>query len=358
MTRGQGLRTGVSRRLAGASAGLAGVGDRGTALLAVLWLSVVLTFIALALSATVRTEVEAARNLVEEEQGYFLARGALEAALRTLTSPPPPPDIPARRGEFRPGQREMAFEFETGTATVEVETETGKLDLNNTPPEILGRLFTNLGVSQTEAAEMALAVDHWRRPPVSTVPDALDLYYGALPHPYAAGHQKFETLEELLLVRGMTADLFYGGFVRGSEAGTKSGWQPQSRQKAPAWMGRRPPLSDLLAVRYAGPPVDPNYAHPLLLASLPGLDATAVEALIRARQVRPFRSLEEALKSLPGNLPGATLSYLALSPPQAYTLVARGRAKGAGLERSVRLTFVIDTQQALQYRLLDWNDRP
>lgn len=326
-------------------------GERGAALLAVLWLTVILTFMAMALSTTTRTEVEATRNLVEGERGYFLARGALEAALYVLTSPQTstagPGATATRPGGkledtvFRPGQRALQFELETGSATVEILPETGKLDVNSAPREVLARLFASLGLPEQEALELALAVDHWRRPAVSRIPDALDRYYAGLPQPYPAAHRPVERLEELLLLRGMTRELFYGGFRRTAEGGS-----------------RRPSLADLLTVYAHGSSVDPNYAHPALLASLPGLSAEAAAAIVAARERRPFQTAQEAAQYVPGIVAGEALSSLSVTESRAYTLVAHARAKDAELVRSVRLTFVKDDLQPLRYRLLEWNDRP
>lgn len=303
--------------------------EAGAALLAVLWLTVILSFIGMALAASARTEVAATRNLVENEQGYFLARGGLEAAILHLTSPPPPP----AEGEENVARRELLFEFETGAARVEVFPETAKLNVNTTPGDLLARLFTNLGLEKQEAADLAMAVDHWRSPSESAIPDALDNHYLSLPQPYRAAHHACESLTELLLVRGMGNGLFYGGFAR----------------------VRRPPLGDLLTVvRNPNPAVNPNYAHPVLLASLPGSNDAMAAAIVRARERKPFRSMEE-VTNLVGGSGSGTLGYLALAESKIYTLVAHGRARGAELESTVRLTLESDPNQPLRYRMLDWN---
>src|ERR1039458_8186869 len=64
---------------------------RGSALLAVLWLSAALAAIAFSLSSTVRGETERASTAVDGLRSYYLASGAIERAslelLWTTTSP-------------------------------------------------------------------------------------------------------------------------------------------------------------------------------------------------------------------------------------------------------------------------------
>jgi len=83
--------------------------QRGVALLAVLWLTVALSAMALSTSYLVRTEVEAATNRIAGEQMRFLAHGGIEAAvdsiLRSAAPRSPAGMIQEQRPEFVSGQR-------------------------------------------------------------------------------------------------------------------------------------------------------------------------------------------------------------------------------------------------------------
>ena len=184
--------------------------QRGVALLAVLWLAVALSAMALATSYLVRTEVDAARNQMEAQQSYFLARGGIEAAIdsvaRSSLAPPPATGEAGPRPEFLPGQRWLRYEFPGGRCVVEVVPENAKLNVNLAPAAQLAALFRALGVSPTESADLAAAIVDWRSPRVSDVGSVFDAFYAGLPRPYKARHAALEHIEELLLVKGMSRE--------------------------------------------------------------------------------------------------------------------------------------------------------
>ena len=280
---------------------------KGAALLAVLWLTVILTFIAGALASTVRTEVEATRNQVDRERGYFLARGAIQAAALELTSQPASPEDTEK--QF--GRRELLFEFETGAARVELQPEVAKFNLNAMPALILARLFFQLGVPEAEARNLAVAIRA------------------------RADKFAFQRLEELLDLPGMTPDLFYGGFRNGA---------------------RRPALEDLVTLRRAGSAVDVNYAAIESLASLPGMDRQSAAMVDEARRRRPFRNLDEAGAVAPALRSPDIMPFVTLGGPGPMTLLAHGRARDTGLDRTVRATVEFDRQEITKMRILEWRE--
>lgn len=280
--------------------------QKGAALLAVLWLTVILTFIAGALSSNVRTEVEATRNQVDRERGYFLARGAIQAAVLELTTPPANPED----AEKQFGRRELLFEFETGSARVELQPESAKFNLNALPPVILARLFFQLGVPDAEARNLAIVIRA------------------------RADKLAFRRLEELLAVPGMNPEIFYGGFRNGA---------------------RQPALEDLLTLRRTGA-VDVNYAAIATLASLPGMDEQSAAAVDEVRRRRPFRNLDEAAAVAPALRSPDTLPFVSLGGPGPMTLIAHGRARDTDLDRTVRATVEFDRQEISKMRILEWKE--
>ena len=75
---------------------------RGSALLAVLWLSAALAAIAFSLSTTVRAESERASTSVDGLRSYYLASGAIErAAVELLWSVQSPNQARIPRGSSR-----------------------------------------------------------------------------------------------------------------------------------------------------------------------------------------------------------------------------------------------------------------
>jgi general secretion pathway protein K len=321
--------------------------ERGIALLAVLWLTVALSAMALATSYLVRTEVEAATNRIEGEQMRFLAGGGIEAAVDTLLRSTMAQGGAAAEGREQPefvlGQRWLMQEFPGGRCAVEVMPENAKLNVNVAPPEQLAALFRALGVPAVESAELALAIEDWRSARVSEVGNAFDAYYAALPLPYRARHAPLEQLEELLPVKGMSRELFFGRIER----------SPEGRI-------RKPPLADLLTVAPIGGGINLNYAAREVLEALPGWSQAAASRVVAFRERAPF----ESGANLEGVVPESTQTNVTTAPGTFYTLTATCRppessfdlAQGRGTRRSVRAMVEMTATQATGFQVLGWWD--
>src|SRR5436190_4925322 len=99
--------------------------NRGSALLAVLWLSLALSAIAFSVASTVRGETERVSTAVDGVRSYYLATGAIERAI-----------LYVQWGKQRaanddnlyyfPSRPVLRMSFPTGEAEVEVIPETAK----------------------------------------------------------------------------------------------------------------------------------------------------------------------------------------------------------------------------------------
>lgn len=232
---------------------------RGGALILVLWLAAALAAVALALAHTVRSEVERSATAFEGAQAYYLATGAIERALLYILWGQP---------YYQPGITSFRFTFPSGETVVYILPEAGKLNLNSAPLEELERLFLALGAEPFRAAEIARAVVDWRSP-APQGPTIFDQDYLLRTPSFRSPHASFQETEELLLVKGMTPELYYGTI----EPGPQGAWLPHG--------GAR----DCLSVYSQGGAVDVNTAHPAVLAAI-GLGPAEVQAIVAARPIR------------------------------------------------------------------------
>lgn len=205
--------------------------QRAQALVPVLFVVLVLTALAVTLTGTARREARAADNYLREVQEYYIARGAVlyaaaelqqttagGATLPTLT---PPPDTDAN------GWTQLG----AGWYKVEIVDTTSRVNINMADAASLAKL----PVFQ-EDPSLAAAVVDWRdaddQPTnLNGAIGAESDYYGALNPPYAAKNAPFDTVDELLLVRGMTPEILYGIGARNPSPlteGTSSGSQTES----------------------------------------------------------------------------------------------------------------------------------
>jgi general secretion pathway protein K len=264
-------RAGVERVSAGSS-------RRGSALLAVLWMSAALAAIAFALSSTVRSETDRVGNFSDGLRCYYLASGSVERGIQWMMWGPGyrNPDGSARFWE--PNLPRMTMRFPSGQAVVEMIPESSRLNINRATPEELYRLLLALTDDPDRARAIASAIVEWRSPIAADAAPEL-----AFASPNFAGsptfpprHASFEEIEELLLVRGMTPELFYGNFVGDAE-------------------GRLYPrggLRDAATVWGYNSSFDVNTTAPALLESL-GIPPAGVAEILARRAIRPFKNLGE-----------------------------------------------------------------
>ena len=90
--------------------------------------------------------------------------------------------------------------------------EEGKININKIDLAVLERLFIiGVGLDQIEAQELAASIIDWRDSDSElSIPSgsAEGQYYRNLEYPYEVKNAEFEVPDELLLVKGMTQDIF------------------------------------------------------------------------------------------------------------------------------------------------------
>ena len=250
--------------------------NRGSALLAVLWLAAGLAAIGFAVAATVRAETSRVDTETGALRAQFLATGSVERAILWILWGSQNFALPDGRPRFyQPPMPYLRFPYPSGEAVVEVMPETSKLDINQASPQDLGRLLLAVGAAPEQARAVALAIVDWRSP--AGGPTLFDQFYLQRVPSFRSRHASFEEIEELLLLRGMTPELFHGGY---REDGN----------------GRLYPtggLKDCLSVYGAVDTFDINTAAPPLLLAM-GLSPAAVASLVQRRALQPFRNEAEA----------------------------------------------------------------
>jgi len=180
------------------------------ALVPVVFVVVIVTAFAVTMAALARREVRASSADVRRTRMYYIARGAVQyvaAQLQTVTNGGVtyaqlslPPDTDSN-GWTRLGD---------GWYKLDVVDTASRLNLNTARAQEIAKLP---GISSDPA--IAAAIVDWRDE--DDVPTDLNgsvgaeiEYYGSLPRPYATKNAPLDTVDELLLIRGITPTLLYG----------------------------------------------------------------------------------------------------------------------------------------------------
>jgi general secretion pathway protein K len=313
---------------------------RGTALLAVLWLSAALATIAISLADTVRGEAERSATAVDGLRSQDLAVGGLRRAILYMDWGRSHPD----NLRFRPPVPFYAFDFPEGQTVVDVIPETAKFNINTATPDDLFRLLANLGVDPARAQDIAAAIADWRSAPPE--PSPFDNFYASQHPPYLAPHARFQAIEELLSVKGVTPDLFYGD------------WQP-APEGAAQHLSQRTGLRDCVSVFGAANQFDVNTAAPAVLAAA-GVPPEGVAALVEQRRAQPF--VTQADLAPFAQIAGPGFAHLRIGGYTIFTLRSTARLRLANgqlsdLRRTVaaQVKFLpggFDTS----YHILRWYD--
>ena len=167
--------------------------------------------------------------------------------------------------------------FQDGEAQVKVRSESGRISLNNAPDALLKKVikyFVEVGEQRDIIIDSIL---DWRdADDLHRVNGAENDYYRSLPEPYDCKNASFDTVEEMLLVRGVTPELFFGR--RGKEAKEGEG------QGAPAFG-----FKDVFTVFSTAPNVDINSAPLEVIIAVFGVPQEIAKKVVEARQETAYQ---------------------------------------------------------------------
>jgi general secretion pathway protein K len=186
--------------------------ERGAALLIVLWIFIFLSVVAFDFTASVREEGMATHRYAQEAEGYYLALAGFQQGLYQLMRQS------AQSGQTA-AQSSDLFEADwkkgslgDGVYEVRFVDEAGKFNLNRVTDETLRSIFLHIGVDQNAANILTDSILDWRdEDDLHRLNGAENDYYQTLSPPYTARNGPFDSVEDLLWVRGVTPQLFYGG---------------------------------------------------------------------------------------------------------------------------------------------------
>jgi len=201
---------------------------RGFAIILVMWIFMVLFVLGAEFSQAMRQDAVATSNFADETQSYYLASAAANLTFfralqehedARLGAPPleagtpgtdaqgaPPPPAVQPDGEWH------AIDLWSTQVWVRVTDEGGKIPINSVDDTVLNHVFVNLGVDPKQASVISDSILDWRdKDDEHRLNGAESDYYEGLPRPYIAKNAPLDSLEELLLVKGVTPELFYGG---------------------------------------------------------------------------------------------------------------------------------------------------
>jgi general secretion pathway protein K len=276
--------------------------QKGIALLLVLWVLTILMVIVLSFSFMARTETQATLSFKDGLGKKFIAEAGIERGIMELF--------------YRNVYKAQSIELEgreiwktngtlysgqigDGYYTVSITDESGKVDINTANEVILKNLLINLGVQGEDVDTIVDSIMDWK--------DADDLhrlhgaesdYYMSLPKPYKAKNANFDTLEELLFVKGMTPEILYG----------------TSEKKG---------LINFLTVYSKRSEINVNAAPKEVLMAIPGVTSEIADSLINYRQNKDIGNVLD-MEGIPEENLDLMMAYNDTEGSNTFTIEAVG----------------------------------
>jgi len=305
-----------------------------------------LAVLTLSFSRESRIEIMTSGNARSMEKAYYIARAGMEntiyqiiqkrmsSSMRTLSDGEEPDQIDLGK---------VTGSFDDGLWLVNVQDESGKININTVSEQQLGLLIRAAGIDDPDAEILTDSIMDWRGG-VDDAPranGAKNDYYQSLNPPYPAKNGRFDAVEELLLVRGMTRDYYYGKPVRAHDGTVEYKYG----------------LSRFFTVYTTRDQINVNHAALPVLLSIPGMSPDAAQMIFERRRIEPFRATAEVAREISFPLGAGVINRLTTAQTGIFTLTAEAHEEGSRVRRVIRAVISLDSSGTQNpYQILYWNE--
>ena len=321
----------------------------------VLWVLILLSGIAAEFCFAMRTEINMVRNYKEQAEAYYIAQAGVNRAIVELLRNETVPEkkklladddeeVVDTSPRWRMNTDIPAVPFAEGQFRVRIGNEAGKIDLNTADETLLKLMLNGFDIEEQQKSVIVDSIIDWRdENDLHGMNGAENDYYQSLPEPYDCKNDNFDTIEELLLVRGITPEIFYGGLKNRVTAFQDRG---STRGKL-----------RLKAGKAGGSKICINAASKDMLLSLPQMTNELAQSIIDFRKDADFKSTGELSTLLGADVYGAISNHITVTPSAYYTIESLGRITDSRTRQGISVTVEINRTITKGYRVVQWIDR-
>ena len=322
----------------------------GVALFMVLWILMLLSVIVGEFCSAMRTEVNITHNFKEQTQALYIAEAGLNRAIAELLKSRGEPisaENPDTAGNdkdlWRINSKIGPVPFAQGGFEIRINNESGKVNLNRAGKPLLHQMLSSFDLTDREKDVIVDSILDWRdSDSLHQLNGAENNYYHNLSEPYDCKNGDFDSVEELLWVRGVTRELFQGGLKSIVSVVASS---------ATASANRRQSGSQSAVFNYNR--INLNAAAPRMLLSLPLMTEELVQSIVDYRQKSDFRSPGDLAEIVGSEVYAAATPYLSVQNTPWYTIQAVGRIDGSRTAKRVQVLLELDTVKNNSCRILE-----
>src|ERR1017187_9882414 len=274
--------------------------ERAIAMVIVMISIFVLTMLAAGFAYSMKVETKLARNANSEAELEWLGRSGVEYARWVLANSRANPMQPydsldqpwaTGSGWLGPTNAPIAevqqnVHLGTGTFNWKIIDLERKFNINSPEPlmqQVLPQALTLMGVSPSDATPIINSILDWIDIDDQTRPEGAETSdYQSQSPAYSAKNGPIDDITELLLIKGITPEIYYGISATNYQPGYFSQQRNRAGLPAGAMPGVTVGLKDLFTPLSDGK-ININTASAEVLQLIPGVDALAAEAIVSGR---------------------------------------------------------------------------
>jgi len=255
----------------------------------------VLSVLVGAFAYAMKVETRLAQNANNGENLIWLGRSGVELARyvlgQQLAVPGEPYDSLNQKWAGGPGSINASnspladislenYRVGEGSVTIKITDLERKININMAPEPILQQALTSMGIDASEAPAVVDGILDWIDPDDATrINGAESDYYQSLDPSYFAKNGAIDDLSELLFMRGISQDVYWGA---ASTNHTAAFFQRTDRFGRPLQPISSAGLVDIFTPISRGK-ININTASATVLQAIPGIDQNSADQIIKLR---------------------------------------------------------------------------
>lgn len=328
-------------------------GQRGIALVIVLWILTLLAVIVGEFCHAMKTEVNITRNFKEDAQAYYIARagvflgiaGLVRVSMMSEGQQLDAQDSDSGMSAWRVNADVPEVPFGGGRFKVLIGNESGKININSAGADLLRLGLNSVGLSDGEKETIVDSILDWRdEDNFHRANGAEDDYYRSLPRPYECKDAEFDSVDELLLVRGVTPEIFFDGLKNRFTVYGGDGSANPNRN----WRMKRKQSSQ----------ININAAPPDVLMALPMMTQEAVDAIVEFRMEEEIKSVSDLADLVGADIYNAIKTHITFSNSPFYTVLSTGMLAGSSTRVGLEAMVEINGTYEGGFRIVEWRETP
>jgi general secretion pathway protein K len=268
-----------------------------------------MVILVMGLSYEARSDIERTRMHRDKAKAYWLARAAVERVKYDYAM------LRLQPGNLQSGSY-FRYNFQEGYAECTIKSQASLFPMNANNREVWDQLLKFYDLDEVQRAETIDAIIDWvDADDLIQINGAESEYYSALEPPYIPRNGPFHSVEEILLVRGISESMYFG-------------YQ--------AVDGFRPGLTEMLTTEAQNlGKFDIQTCSEGILRAFLEVTPEEAQSIIRARQETPFQNINEVVPYLVEGRVDLLEKYFMVFRAHRFTIRATAYINGSPARHTV-----------------------